>query len=345
MQVRYLSMVEFLQSVPRAILARTPTPLEFCPNLTAAVGGAAIWVKRDDETGLALGGNKVRQLEYYFGAALAQDADTVLITGAVQSNFVRLAAAAAAKLGLACHVQLEERVSKDTAAYRTSGNVLLDQLLGATLHTYPDGEDEEGADARIREIAEELKAQGKRPYVIPLSAGHPPLGALGYIDCAAEMLDQINAMREPVQFSEVVVGSGSGSTHGGLLYGLRALGSKLAVRGACVRRRGDLQQSRIVNRCIEVAALLKQDNPVPEADVIVDDVDLAPGYGKMSATVRDAVHLAARTEALLTDPVYTGKVLATTLRRAQSLGAGTSILMIHTGGTPGVFAYADDLTG
>lgn len=300
-------------------------------------------MKRDDETGLALGGNKVRQLEYYFGAARAADADTVLITGAVQSNFVRLAAAAAAKLGLACHVQLEERVATDDMTYRTSGNVLLDQLLGATIHTYPDGEDEVGADAQINEIADQLRQEGKRPYVIPLAPGHPPLGSLGYVDCATELLAQIGSPsgdHQVPQFDEIVVGSGSGSTHGGLLYGLRALGCDVPVRGACVRRGSDVQTPRIVQRTHEIAELLGMENPVPPPDVVTDDDALGPGYGKAGAATLDAIRLAARTEALLCDPVYTGKVMATTLERARGLGSGKSIAMIHTGGTPGLFAYA-----
>ena len=336
-------MLPQLADIPRVRLARTPTPLEFCPNLTASAAGANIWAKRDDETGLALGGNKVRQLEYYFGAARAENADTVLITGAVQSNFVRLAAAAAAKLGLACHVQLEERVATDDLAYRTSGNVLLDRLLGATIHTYPEGEDEAGADARIREIAEELRASGKRPYVIPLSPGHPPLGSLGYINCAEEIIHQCGRDGIP-QFDEIVVASGSGSTHGGLLFGMRAFGSAIPVHGVCVRRSTELQKPRIENRTTEVADLLAMENPVPAEDVITDDTDLAPGYGKANRATREAIQLAAHTEALLTDPVYTGKVMATTLRRAAELGTGANILFLHTGGTPGIFAYPGALT-
>jgi len=299
-------------------------------------------MKRDDETGLALGGNKVRQLEYYFGAAEAAEADTILITGAVQSNFVRLAAAAAAKRGLACHVQLEERVATNSRDYHTSGNVLLDKLLGATIHSYPEGEDEAGADASINAIADDLRRQGRRPYVIPLSPGHPPLGSLGYIDCAEEIVQQMETEGVP-EFDEIIVASGSGSTHGGLLYGLRAFGATVAVHGVCVRRSSALQGPRIANRCVEISELLGMENPVAADDVIVDDTDLAPGYGKLNEATRDAVELAARTEAVLTDPTYTGKVMATTLRRARDMGKSQDILMIHTGGTPGIFAYADAL--
>ncbi|MEL6289120.1 MAG: D-cysteine desulfhydrase family protein [Pseudomonadota bacterium] len=327
---------------PRVRLMRAPTAIEHCPRLTAAVGGAEIWVKRDDETGLAFGGNKVRQLEYYLGAALAEDADTLLITGAVQSNFVRLAAAAAARLGLTCHVQLEARVATDDPAYHASGNVLLDHLLGATVHTYPDGEDEAGADAQLARIAEDLRAKGARPYVIPLAPGHPPLGALGYIDAAEEIISQCRLQTDiPDAFDEIVVGSGSGATHGGLLYGLRCYAVKTPVHGACVRRASALQTPRIISRLDEIATLCAEANPATADDVTTDDSFLAPGYGKASADVVDAISTAARTEALICDPTYMGKVMAVALSRARNLGAGARLLVIHTGGTPGLFANPD----
>ncbi len=328
-----------LDSFPRASLGHLPTPLEALPNLSADVG-RQLFVKRDDSSGLALGGNKVRQLEYYLGEALAQQADTVLITGAVQSNFVRLAAAAACKLGLACEVQLEDRVPGKGETYRRSGNVLLDQLLGAKVHHYPEGEDEVGADRRINEIADGLREEGRRPYVIPLAPGHPPLGALGYVAAARELLAQTEAAG--LGFDEIVVASGSGHSHAGLLFGLRALGCKVPVTGVCVRRAVELQHPRIVSRCQEIAELIESPNPVAEADVHLDDRDLAPGYGRLNPALREAVALAARREALLLDPVYTGRTFAAVLRRAAASAESTRLLFIHTGGTPALFAYQEE---
>ncbi len=187
------------------------------PNLGARLGHGELYVKRDDCTGLAFGGNKVRQLEFYLGEARSNGADTVLITGAVQSNFVRLAAAAARKLGMDCHVQLEERVPKTNPEYRNSGNVLLDRILGVVIHSYPEGGDEQGADNRLGEIALELRGRGRRPYIIPLAPGHAPLGALGYVVAAREILIQMEG--EDLSFDEIVVASGSGNTHAGLLFG------------------------------------------------------------------------------------------------------------------------------
>ena len=328
---------------PRARLAHLPTPLEAMPNLCAQTGAAALYVKRDDCTGLAFGGNKVRQLEFYFGQAQAEGADTVLITGAVQSNFVRLAAASANHLGMACHIQLEERVPKSEPTYRASGNVLLDRLLGATLHSYPDGEDEAGADARIHEIADDLKRAGKRPYVIPLAPGHAPYGALGYVDAALETARQAEAMG--VAIDEVVVGSGSGHTHAGLLFGLRALGIPAQVTGICVRRDATTQQRRIATRCREIADLLEIENPViEEKDIQLSDATLAPGYGRLNPATLDAIGEAARHEGLLLDPVYSGKVMAGLLAHAREAGEGRSLLFIHTGGTPALFAYEPELT-
>ncbi len=326
-----------LDEFPRAPLCHAPTPIEAMPNLGARLGGAALYVKRDDCTGLAFGGNKVRQLEFYLGEARARGADTVLITGAVQSNFVRLAAAAARKLGMACHVQLEERVPKTDLAYRNSGNVLLDRILGATLHAYAEGEDEDGADRRLGEIAAGLEAQGRRPYVIPLAPGHAPLGALGYVVAAREILKQM-AERE-LALDEVVIPSGSGHSHAGLLFGFRALGCPVRVTGVCVRRPEAPQGERIASRCREIAELLGCEPVVGDSDICLIDDFLAPGYGRINGATVRAIELAARCEGLILDPVYSGKAMAGFMHRAGAAGAGRSLLFVHTGGTPALFAY------
>lgn len=331
-----------LDTFPRAALAHAPTPLEPLPRLGAELG-LELLVKRDDQTGLAMGGNKARQLEFYFGAARDRGADTVLITGAVQSNYMRMAAAAAARLGMAAHVQLEARVSGKGPDYAATGNALLMDLLGAVRHDYPDGEDEAGADARLRALAEDLRRAGRRPYVIPLGPGNPPLGALGYVAAARELAAQIAEAK--LDLDAVVVASGSGMTHAGLLVGLRALGLTVPVIGACVRRPAGAQAGRIRAACAEVAALLGIPPAVADGDVRVHDGALAPGYGRPGAAVVDAIRLAARREGLLLDPVYTGKVMAEliALARAGAWRPGARVLFVHTGGTPALFAYADEL--
>ena len=237
-----------LDELPRVPLGHVPTPIEAMPNLAARLGTAArLFVKRDDCTGLAFGGNKVRQLEFYVGEAGARGADTILITGAVQSNFARLAAAAARTLGMDCHVQLEDRVPGTGQLYRESGNVLLDRMLGATLHAYPTGEDEAGADRRLDDLAAALARDGRRPYVIHLGPDYPPLGALGYVVAAREIHAQLAA--QDLAVDEIVVPSGSGATHAGLLFGLRVLGWTGTVTGVCVRRAAAQQRARIDGHC------------------------------------------------------------------------------------------------
>jgi D-cysteine desulfhydrase/L-cysteate sulfo-lyase len=322
---------------PRASLVSSRTPLEPMPNLTAACGGARLFVKRDDCTGLAFGGNKVRQLEFYLGEALVQGADTVLITSAVQSNFVRTAAAAACKLGMDCHVQLEERVPSDDPLYRRSGNVFLDKLLGATLYSYPEGEDEAGADQRVRKIAAGLAEGGRKPYVIPLAPGHPPLGALGYVVAAKELLNQL--AERNLGIDEIFVASGSGATHGGLLFGLRALGSKIPVTGVCVRRAARQQVERIRMTCDGIASLLGTGPVVGDDDIRLTDAFLAPGYGRLNAATSEAILLGARREGLILDPVYSGKAMAGCIDRARAAPDDAAFLFVHTGGTPAIFAY------
>jgi len=327
-----------LDAFPRARLANTPTPIEEAPRLGSELG-IRLFIKRDDCTGLAFGGNKVRQLEFYLGAAKAEHADTVLITGAVQSNFARLAAAGARRLGMDIHIQLEERVPDIDAVYRRSGNVLLDGLLGAQLHSYPEGEDEAGADAALDALAERLVRAGRRPYAIKLGVDHPPVGGLGYVVAAAELAGQIAP--PGLSIDVLVVASGSGLTHGGLLAGLRVLGMSTRIVGVCVRRDAERQRARVLRRAREIAGLLGRDDAVGTADVVVIDSVLEPGYGRLNTATLSAMRLAARTEGLVLDPVYSGKAMAglAELARKGRLRGHEGVLFVHTGGEPALFGY------
>lgn len=335
-------VAERLAEFPRTVLMRGATPIEAAPRLGEALG-IELLLKRDDDTGLAFGGNKVRQLEFYFGQAAAEGADTVLITGAVQSNYVRVAAAAAAKLGLAAHVQLEQRVPGMDEVYHSSGNVLLDDLLGAVRHNYPVGEDEEGADRALQELAAELRAAGRRPYVIPLGPGNPPTGSLGYVAAAIELVEQMPDLSERVD--AVVVASGSAMTHSGLLFGLRALGQRVPVLGICVRRAASLQRGRVEQKCAELGEMLGMSSVVGGGDVQVFDETLAPGYGQLNDEVFEAISMTARLEGVLLDPTYTGRAMAglIALVRGGGIEAGSTVMFVHTGGTPAVFAYETEL--
>lgn len=331
-----------LEQFPRAPIGHLPTPLEPMLNLGQELG-LDLFVKRDDCTGIAFGGNKVRQLEYYLGAAKAANATVLLITGAVQSNFVRTAAAMGRRLGMECHIQLEERVPDISALHRSNGNVFLDELLGATLYSYPDGEDESGADAELVRIADTLRDSGETPYIIPLGANSKPLGALGYVQAAMEVLPQIKAVGG---IDEIVVASGSALTHAGLLLGLRLLGDKTPVHGVCVRRDATQQTARVLHRIAMTAELLGVDGDVVMLDdVRLSDASLGAGYGQMTRDTRDAIERTARTEGLFLDPVYTGKVMAEliTLARANEL-SGKRVLFWHTGGQPALFGYADQFS-
>ena len=329
-----------LAEFPRVCVSHNPTPLEPLTNLSPDLG-ASVFVKRDDCTGFAFGGNKVRQLEFYIGAAIHEGADAILITGAIQSNFVRTAAAMARRFGMDCHVQLEERVDGAGDLYRTNGNVLLDRLLGATIHTFPVGEDESGADKSIYRIADGLKAEGRKPYVITLGTDHPPLGALGYVEAALELTRQIEG---GPPFDEIIVGSGSASTHSGLLFGLRAIGNTTPVTGICVRRVASLQKPRVEGRIGDIDDLLGTSGTVPKDDVRVFDGSLEPGYGKLNDVTRRAISMTAQREGLFLDPTYTGKVMGGLMMLVESgTLAGKRVLFWHTGGQPGLFAYADQL--
>jgi L-cysteate sulfo-lyase len=324
-------------------LAFCPTPLEQMKHLSEEFKQAGhhlnLWIKRDDCTGLGAGGNKARQLEFYAGEALAQGADTLLTTGAIQSNHVRMTVAAARKLGMACEVQLEQRVSDRPQEYYRSGNPFLVHMMGAKVHHYAHGEDEAGADKALYAIASELKKMGKKPYVVPLSPGHPPLGALGYMLAAEEILQQARDFK----MDAIVLASGSGTTHSGLLTGLRALGSQTQVYGICVRRSAALQRPRVVERCRTLSEMLDLGTPVQESDILLDDSTLAPGYGELNDRVYRAIFKAASSEGILLDPTYTGKAMAglTQLIEQDIFADGQHVVFLHTGGLPGAFGYPE----
>lgn len=331
---------DLLTRFPRVQLMTGDTPLERLDRMSDHLG-IDLWLKRDDLTGLGFGGNKTRQLEFYFGEALAQGADTVLITGAVQSNYVCSAAAAAARLGLHAVVQLEERVADMGAPYYRSGNVLLTEILDADHIRYPLGEDEAGADAALHVRADEIMANGGRPYVIHLGLEHPPLGSLGYVAGAIELCVQ---MRD---FDAAVVPSGSGATHAGFLTGLRLSGQPAPVFGICVRRDHDQQQARVKTVLKKLADLLDIDETLTSDDIITLDGALAPGYGRMGPSTHNALTLMARTEGIFLDPVYSAKTFAGLLGLVKngSIQSGQKVIMLHTGGLPALFGYQEELTG
>lgn len=327
-----------LSRFPRVSLAHLPTPLEHLPRLSEHLGGPQIWVKRDDCTGLATGGNKTRKLEFSMGEALESGADTVITVGAVQSNHVRQTAAAACKLGLACEVLLEHRVSNPTDYYTASGNVLLDRIFGANLRDYPSGTD---FDVAMEEVADEVRAQGGKPYIVPGGASNR-IGALGYVNCAIELLQQIDD--QGLNIDHIVTATGSAGTQGGLIVGLKAMGSNIPLLGIGVNVPRDQQEEKVYQLACETADYIGRPGCVAREDVVANCDYVGDGYGVPTESMNEAVLLLARKEGLLFDPVYSGKGLAgmIDLIRNGMLGDG-NIVFLHTGGSAALFAYTDQL--
>ena len=327
-----------LDKFPRVPLAHLPTPLEHLPRLSAELGGPQIYVKRDDCTGLATGGNKTRKLEFSMAAALEEGADTIVTVGAVQSNHVRQAAAAACKLGLKCEVLLEHRVSDPSEYYTGSGNVLLDRIFGANLREYPGGTD---FDAAMAEVADEVRAAGGTPHIIPGGASNR-VGALGYVNCAIEMLGQFE--QQGLDVGHIVTATGSAGTQGGLIVGLKAMESSIPLLGIGVNVPQDEQEQKVYDLACETAEFIGKPGCVAREDVVANCNYVGAGYGVPTESMNEAVLMLARTEGLLFDPVYSGKALAgmIDLVRKGELGDG-NIVFLHTGGAAALFAYADQL--
>ena len=314
-----------LSGFPRVQLAHLPTPLEILPRLSEALGGPEIWVKRDDCTGLATGGNKTRKLEFSMGEALERGADTIITVGAVQSNHVRQTAAAACKLGMKCEVLLEHRVSDPSELYRNSGNVLLDRIFGAHLREYAAGTD---FDVAMEEIAGEVRAAGGVPYIVPGGASNP-VGALGYVGCGEELLQQCE--EQDVRFDHIVTATGSAGTHAGLAVGLRGSGSDLPILGIGVNAPKDAQEEKVYKLAVETAELVEKPGCVAREDIIADCNYIGAGYGQ-------PMHLYRRR-------LSSGKALAGMIDyvRRGRFDNSQRIVFLHTGGAAGLFAYADIL--
>lgn len=328
-----------LEKFPRVSLAHLPTPLEHMPNLSRELGGPEIWVKRDDCTGLASGGNKTRKLEFSMAAALAEGADTIVTVGAVQSNHVRQTAAAACKLGLACEVLLEHRVVDPSEPYAKSGNVFLDKMFGANLREYAGGTDFATA---ISVVADEVRANGGKPYIIPGGASNT-VGALGYVNCAIELLEQ--TQEQGLTIDHIVMATGSAGTQAGLAVGLKALKSDIPMLGIGVNIPQDAQEEKVFALACETADFIGRPGIVSRDDIVANCNYVGDGYGVPTDSMNEAVMMLARLEGLLFDPVYSGKALAgmIDLVRKSEFKNAANIVFLHTGGSAALFAYLDQL--
>jgi D-cysteine desulfhydrase len=326
-----------IERLARYPLAQLPTPLDTLPALTKALGGPRLLIKRDDQTGLAMGGNKVRKLEFIVGRALAEGADTLITAGAAQSNHCRQTAAAAAKAGLQCELILNGTPPTELPG----GNLLLDRLFGAREHWIQRPQ----RAAKFAEVAENLRAQGRKPHVIPVG-GSNGVGATGYVAAMQELMEQLR--RSGQRVDHIVFGSSSGGTQAGILLGARLNGFTGQVCGVSIDKNDpehlqyEEEVAHIANEC---AAYIGADTRVTRDDVKIAYGFAGEGYGVVGDLEREAIRLMARTEGILLDPVYAGRAFGAlvNLIRRGTFRPEETVLFWHTGGAPALFAYARDL--
>ena len=322
----------------RIRLAHSPTPLEHLPRLSRALDGPEVWIKRDDCTGLSSGGNKTRKLEFLLAEARERNADVVLTQGGTQSNHARQTAAAAAKLGLECHLLLEDRTGKTDRCYTESGNVLLDHLHGASVEHCAPGPDMNG---ELETIAARMRAEGRRPYVIP-GGGSNPRGALGYVNAALELVAQANDLG--LKIDHVVHATGSAGTQAGMIVGLAGSRSGVPLLGLGVRAPRERQEKSVFELACATADLCGIAGAIAREDVVANCDYVGPGYGISTPASIAAIEMLARLEGILLDPVYTGKAMAglIDLARKGRFKKGENVVFIHTGGSVGLFGYLAD---
>ena len=323
-----------LSKFPRLGLAQLDTPLEPLKRLSAHLGGPRLWVKREDATGLGFGGNKLRKLDYVLHEAVVSGADTLVSGGVVQSNSQRQVAAAAAKLGMECHLAVYHgRLSPPTAEYSVSGNALLNRLFGAHLHDVRWTGDRNAA---IRELGARLEREGRRPYFVPYGVSNA-LGAIGYATAVAEIGQQAAALG--IQPAAIVHCSGSAGTQAGLVVGAAACMPQTRIVGVDIDAEPERVRADVTRLAHEAADRLD----IPAADLHIDVVagHAGPAYGVPHAATIEAIKLAGRLEAMPLDPVYSGKGLAglIALIREGRWRAGDDVIFVHTGGSPALFAY------
>ncbi|MBT3706984.1 MAG: D-cysteine desulfhydrase [Proteobacteria bacterium] len=329
-----------LARFPRVHLAHLPTPLERMDRLSEALGGPEIWIKRDDCTGLSTGGNKTRKLEFLMAEAQAEGADLVMTQGATQSNHARQTAAFAARLGMNCHILLEDRTGYKDENYNHNGNVLLDVLHGATYETRNAGLD---MNAEMELVAENFRKQGKKVYTIP-GGGSNTTGALGYANCALELVGQAND--RGLVIDHIVHATGSTGTQAGLVTGLKALNANIPVMGISVRAAKAVQEENVFKLASATADVLGCPGIVSAQDIAANSDYVGEGYGLPTEAGIDAIRMFAKLEGLLLDPVYSSKGAAglIDLIRKGHYKKGERVVFLHTGGSVSLFGYLNALT-
>ena len=324
-----------LARYPRRFIAHLPTPLERLDRLTKELNGPEIWIKRDDCTGLSTGGNKTRKLEFLMAEAELQGADMVMTQGATQSNHARQTAAFAAKMGLDCHILLEDRTGSNNANYNNNGNVLLDHMHGATTEKRPGGGD---MNAEMEKVADRFRAEGRNVYTIP-GGGSNPTGALGYVNCAFEMLAQFND--RALKVDHIVHATGSAGTEAGLITGLKAMNAQIPLLGIGVRAPKPKQEENVYKLACATAEKLGCAGVVAREDVVANTDYVGEGYGIPTESGIEAIQMFAELEAILLDPVYSAKGAAgfVDLIRKGHFKKGERVVFLHTGGSVALFGY------
>ena len=333
-----------LSRFPRLHIAHLPTPLEPMPRISEHLGGPSLWIKRDDCTGLSSGGNKTRKLEFLMADAVERGSDSIITQGATQSNHARQTCAIAAKLGLECHILLEDRTGYGDEAYAHNGNVLLDQLHGASISVRPGDSD---MNAEMEQLAMQLRDDGKKPYIIP-GGGSNEIGALGYVNAAFELTHQAN--ERSLHIDHLVHATGSAGTQAGLVLGMEAMNSGIPVYGVSVRAEKQKQEENVYGLVQRTAAFMGYSpNLVEREKVVADSGYVGPGYGLPTDAMVEAVKMLAQYEGILLDPVYSGKGFSglIDLVRKGHFKKGENVVFLHTGGSVSLFAYPNifDLPG
>jgi L-cysteate sulfo-lyase len=326
-----------LARFPRVKLFPSPTPLHRLNNLTQELGGPEIWIKRDDCTVVATGGNKVRKLEFLIGEAKAQGATHVVTQGAVQSNHVRQTAAVSAMFGMKCTALLEHRIETNDRDYLNSGNVLLDRLFDCAIEYRPGGID---MNAEAENKGSELRAGGETAYVIP-GGGSNKVGALGYVSCAQELVRQADEMG--LRIDRLVTATGSAGTHAGLVVGLEGENAGIPVLGIGVRLPREQQEANVFRLAEATADFVGVRGGIPRSAVVANCDYVGKGYGIPTEGMVEAVRMVARLEGILLDPVYSGKAMAGMigLIRKGEIRKGETVVFLHTGGAVGLFGYTN----
>jgi L-cysteate sulfo-lyase len=333
---------EALKAFPRVeSFAHGPTPLEHLPRLSEKLNGVRVYAKRDDAYGVLTGGNKTRKLEYLMAEALAVGATMVMTQGATQSNHARQTAAACAKLGLKCHVLLEDRTGREDENYTRNGNVLLDDLFGAT-REYRPGDQGLNMNEELERVADEFRAKGEKVYTI-VGGGSCPRGALGYVRAAHELLDQAREM--DIEFDHLVHATGSAGTQAGLAVGLHSVDSSLPLLGFGVRAPQPTQEANVHALALATCAELGI-RPIERSKIVADTNYVGDGYGIPTSQTIDAIRLFASTEGVLLDPVYSGKAGAGLIDYCARgvFKPGDRVCFLHTGGATSLHGYLDSFS-